>query len=66
VSTPFSELKNYEDVTYKAKTPGEFAEKINIALQEDCAEKITQRRTRVKQASWESKAELVLRKLFED
>ena len=64
VSTPFVELQKYRDVVYEAKTPREFAECIKQALAEDNAERITGRRKTVLNASWESKAQLVLEKLF--
>lgn len=64
VSTPFVELQKYRDVVYEAKTPKEFAECIKQVLAEDNAERITGRRKTVLNASWESKAQLVLEKLF--
>lgn len=64
VSTPFAELQKYQDVVYEAKTPEDFADCIKRAYSEDNAELIAKRRQRVAQASWSSKAELVLRELF--
>ena len=64
VSTPFTELQKYQDVVYVAKSPEEFAESIRQALAEDCPERITARRRRVQDASWDSKAELVLDTIF--
>lgn len=65
VSTPFPELQKYLDVVYQAKTPEEFAERIRQALAEDCPQRIDTRREKVRHATWDSKAELVLRMLFE-
>jgi len=63
VSTPFDELEKYLDVVYKAGTPLEFAACIRQALEEDTPAKTRQRRVRVQQASWESKAQRVLEEL---
>ena len=63
VSTPFDELEKYLDVVYKAGTPREFADCIRQALEEDTPEKTHQRRARVQEASWESKARRVLEEL---
>jgi dTDP-4-amino-4,6-dideoxygalactose transaminase/glycosyltransferase involved in cell wall biosynthesis len=65
VSTPFPELQKYLDVIYQAKTPVEFAERIRQALAEDCPQRIDARREKVRHATWDSKAELVLQILFE-
>lgn len=65
VSTPFPELQKYLDVVYQAKTPEEFAERVKQALGEDCQQHIDMRREKVRHASWDSKAESVLRMLFE-
>ena len=65
VSTPFAELQKYLDVVYEAKTPDKFAECIKIAISEDSHELINKRREKVKNASWDSKAELVLNELFQ-
>jgi glycosyltransferase involved in cell wall biosynthesis len=64
VSTPFPELAEYLDVVYEARTPEEFAESIKRARVEDNPERIEKRRAKVAQASWDSKAQLVLRELF--
>ena len=64
VSTPFAELQQYLDVVYQARTPEQFAESIKQALAEDCSERITQRREKVQNATWQSKAQLVLEELF--
>lgn len=64
VSTPFSELQNYKDVVYEARTPKEFAERIKQALAENSSERIDARRRKVQTATWDNKAQLVLRKLF--
>jgi len=64
VSTPFPELQQYLDVVYQARTPEQFAECIQRALAEDCAERIAQRREKVQKFTWESKAQLVLDELF--
>jgi glycosyltransferase involved in cell wall biosynthesis len=66
VSTPaFSELKSYLDVVYEAATLEDFAHCIKKAYSEDNAELIRKRRERIALSSWDSKAELMLRKLFE-
>jgi len=64
VSTPFAELQKYRDVVYEAKTPEEFVDCIKKALVEDNPRRIAARRNKVKDASWESKAEQVMNKLF--
>lgn len=63
VSTPFPELQKYLEVIYQARTPKEFAECIKEALAEDNDKRIAARRKKVKKATWDGKAELVLRKL---
>lgn len=64
VSTPFPQLRQYLDVVYEAKTPQTFAASIQRAISEDNPERINQRRAKVKDSSWDSKAELVLNELF--
>ena len=65
VSTPvFMELHQYCDVTYIGRTPEEFAARIEQALREDCPEKIAARKEKVRNETWDSKAELVLEELF--
>lgn len=64
VSTPFMELQEYQDVVYEAGTPKEFADCIKRARSEHSPELVAKRRQKVAQASWDSKAELVLQKLF--
>jgi glycosyltransferase involved in cell wall biosynthesis len=64
VSRPFPELAKYSDVVYEASTPAEFARCIEKAIGEDNAEFVAQRRKRVEAASWDSKAEMLLRELF--
>lgn len=65
VSTPsFTELQEYLDVVYEAKTPEDFAQYIKKACSEDNPELVKKRRQKVAQASWDSKAELVLHELF--
>lgn len=66
VSTPFPELDKYLDVVYEAKTPEEFADCIKKAHSENSPELVAKRRQKVTQASWGSKAELVLRELFDE
>ena len=65
VSTPFPQLRQYLDVVYEAKTPETFAASIQRAISENSPELINKRREKVKDSSWDSKAELVLKKLFE-
>ena len=64
VSTPFSELQNYKDVVYEARTPEEFAERIKQALAENGSERIEARQRKVQTATWDNKAQLVLGELF--
>ena len=65
VSTPFSELQNFRDVVYEARNPEDFAEGIRKALVEDSPTRVAARRKKVETSTWDSKAELVLNKLFE-
>ncbi len=65
VSTPFTELQKYQDVVYQANTPEEFAKRIEKALAEDSPERVAARRKKVETSKWDSKAKLVLNKLFE-
>lgn len=65
VSTPsFTELQEYLDVVCEAKSPEDFAQCIKKAWSEDNPELVKKRRQKVAQASWDSKAELVLHELF--
>jgi glycosyltransferase involved in cell wall biosynthesis len=64
VSTPFPELKKYLDVVCVAETPEIFAECIEKSLAEDNPDRIIVRRKMVEKATWESKAQLVLKELF--
>ena len=66
VSTPFAELQKYHDVVYEAKTADDFVSSIKKALSEDNPELIKKRRERIKNATWSSKAEMVLDELFAD
>ena len=66
VGTPFPELDKYLDVVYEAKTPEEFADCIKKAHSENSPELVAKRRQKVAQASWDSKAELVLHELFDE
>lgn len=65
ISTGFAELEKYRDVIYKASDAEEFAKLIKKAIAEDDEELKQKRRDKVKSASWESKAEVVLKELFE-
>ena len=64
VSTPFPELEKYRDVVYEAGTPEEFAESIEKALSEEGSELVAARRKKVENATWDRKAELILKELF--
>jgi len=66
ISTPFPELQKYLDVVYEAKTPSTFAGCIEKAISENSAEYITRRRDKVRDTSWDSKAELVMDELFKN
>jgi len=65
VSTPFPQLQEYLDIVYEAKTPKTFAACIKRAISEDSPELIDKRRQMVKDSSWDSKARLVMKELFE-
>ena len=65
VSTPFTELQNFRDVVHEARNPEDFAEGIRKALVEDSPTRVAARRKKVETSTWDSKAELVLNKLFE-
>ncbi len=64
VSTPFAELNKYHDVVYEAETPSAFIKCIKKAISEDSPELINKRREKVKNSSWDSKAELVMNELL--
>ncbi len=64
VSTPFAELQKYRDVVYEAKTPREFANSIKGAIRHNDPKLVMERREKVKNSSWDSKAELVLKELL--
>lgn len=66
VSTPFPELDKYLDVVYQAKTPEAFAEAIQKGLAEDSEERVAARRKKIQNATWDSKAKLVIERLFKD
>jgi len=65
VSTPFTELQNFRDVVHEARNPEDFAEGIRKVLVEDSPTRVVARRKKVETSTWDSKAELVLNKLFE-
>ena len=64
ISTPFTELQRYQDVTYAAKTPEEFAESIKTAFLENSPELVSKRRQKVAHESWESKIALIHQEIF--
>jgi len=64
VSTPFPELQKYADIVYQATTVEQFAGCIRRALSEDGPERIARRVERVRSASWDSKAKIVMDELF--
>jgi glycosyltransferase involved in cell wall biosynthesis len=66
ISTPFPQLQEYKDVVYQAGTPEEFSAKIKQAITEDCPRLISARRERVRNQTWDSKAQLVLNELLND
>ncbi|HEG44549.1 MAG TPA: glycosyltransferase [Phycisphaerales bacterium] len=63
VSTSFAELEEYLDVVYAADTPERFAECIKQALAEDSPGLAELRRRKVRAATWESKAEIMLQEV---
>ena len=65
VSTPFPELQKYSEVVYQAETDEAFARSIQKALEIDSIQKIADRKKRVRHSSWDSKAELLLKELFD-
>jgi len=65
VSTWFEELRHYAGYVRVADEPETFARAIREELASDSAEKIEQRRERVRSESWRSKADLVRRSLAE-
>jgi glycosyltransferase involved in cell wall biosynthesis len=66
VSTPFNELNKYLDVLYEARTAEDFARAVEKALAEDNPERVATRRSRVMNASWDSKAQKVIDELYAD
>ena len=67
ISTPvFTQIQEYLDVVYVADTPEKFAQCITKALNENSPERIAERRKKVENATWDSKAELLLRELFKE
>jgi glycosyltransferase involved in cell wall biosynthesis len=66
VSTPFPELNKYSDVVYEADTPDIFAECIRKAFSENNSELIEKRRDKVRDSTWDSKAALVMKELFQN
>lgn len=63
VSTPFPQLEYFNDVTYQGATPEQFAESIRRALSENNLERVQARRDKIKDDTWDSKAELVFQEL---
>jgi glycosyltransferase involved in cell wall biosynthesis len=63
VSTPFPQLRQYQDVVYQAMTPPEFAACMRRALVEDDVARVAARRERVRDATWDVKARYVLQAL---
>jgi glycosyltransferase involved in cell wall biosynthesis len=66
VSTPFPELKKYRDVVYIANTPEDFAHCIVKALNENSSKLIAARREKVKNDTWDSKADVIFDVLLAD
>jgi glycosyltransferase involved in cell wall biosynthesis len=66
ISTPFPQLREYKDVVYEAGTPEEFSAKIKQAIEEDCPRLIAARKEKVRNQTWDSKAQLVLNELSND
>lgn len=65
VATPFSELENYLDVVYQAGTTSEFAQCIQKAIVENHPNLTMKRREKVKNSSWDKKAEMVIEKIWQ-
>jgi len=66
VSTPFPELQEYRDVVYEARTPEEFSGRIRQAIVENSPERITARREKVRNDTWDCKAKFVLDEFLRD
>ena len=66
VSTPFDELRKYLDVVYIAEEPESFARAIKKALRENNSELVNKRRNKVRNYTWQAKAQNVLDVLFEE
>jgi glycosyltransferase involved in cell wall biosynthesis len=66
VSTPFPELDKYLDVVYKAESLDAFSKLIKTALSEDNSVLKNKRKEKVCNSSWDSKASVVLKELFEE
>ncbi len=64
VSTPYPELQKYGDIVYQATTAQQYADCIREAITHDTPEIASARKHRVQNASWDNKAEFVLRSLF--
>lgn len=65
VSTPsFTQLQEYLDIVYVAKTPKNFAQCIKKALAENSPARIAARKKKVEESSWDNKAQTLLDELF--
>ena len=65
VSTPFSELEHYEGLVHVASDAQSFAEAVRQACQEEDPKLVSARRERVRNCTWDAKAEQATRALFE-
>lgn len=66
VSTPFPELEKYLDVIPDAPTPQDFAEQIKQQLTNNNSQLKQKRREKVKQFSWDSKANIIFETIFNE
>lgn len=66
VSRTFPELQKYSDVVYQTDDVEDFARLITEAIESNTAPAVEARRQRVKQFTWENKAQTVLSELFDE
>jgi len=64
VSTPFSELNNYEELVEIADNAESFAQAVRKSLEEDSPDKVSIRRDKVADCTWDVKSRTVLHTLF--
>ena len=65
VSTPFSELNNYNGLVDTALDAQSFANAVKKALENNNSELVANRRRRVVEETWETKSQVILQALFQ-